>query len=160
MRDGTQGNAINPWSVRLFRTLQTIQPKTDTQQSAYDKWLDQTSAREEARRDRIHGAAGVIPTTLWIVLFFVAGVIFVFMLFFADRGERVVVQGMLIGSVIAVMAALLLLLRGLDQPFHDGVGGLQPTAMQRSLRMADEALRSIGAQVTIPCDARGRPGAS
>jgi hypothetical protein len=41
-----------------------------------------------------------------------------------------------------------------------GVGGLHPTAMRRSLRMADEALRSIGAQVTIPCDARGRPGAS
>src|SRR4051794_33267043 len=157
---GTQGDAINPWGVKLFRTLQTVQPQTATEQSAYDKWLEQTSAREEARLDRVHGAVGVIPTTLWIVLFFVAGVIFAFMLFFADRGERAVVQGMLIGSVIAVMAALLPLLRGLDQPFHDGVGGLQPTAMQRSLRMADEALRSIGAQVTIPCDAPGRPGAS
>ncbi len=62
--------------------------ETDTQQSAYDKWLDQTSEREEARLDRIHGAVGVIPTTLWIVLFFIAGVIFVFTLFFADRSER------------------------------------------------------------------------
>ena len=77
-----------------------MQPQTATQQSAYDKWLDQTSAREEARRDRIHGAVGVIPATLWIVLFFIAAVIFVFMLFFADRGERAVVQGMLIGSVV------------------------------------------------------------
>src|SRR4051794_6490050 len=158
MRAGTAGDAINPWSVRLFRTLETVRPRTAPEQTAYDTWRDQTSAREEARRDRVHRAARVIPTQLWIVLFFVAGVIFAFMLFFADRGERVVVQGMLIGSVIAVMAALLLLLRGLDQPFHDGVGGLQPTAMQRSLRMADEALRSIGAQVTIPCDAHGRPG--
>ena len=57
------------------------------------------------------------------------------MLFFADRGERAVVQGMLIGSVVAVMAALLLLLNGLDKPFHDGVGGLQPVAMERSLRI-------------------------
>ena len=48
------------------------------------------------------------------MLFFIAAVIFVFMLFFADRGERAVVQGMLIGSVVAVMAALLLLLNGLD----------------------------------------------
>jgi hypothetical protein len=87
--------------------------------------------------------------------------------FFGDGDRAAGVFGVLatgfsilIGSVIAVMAALLLLLRGLDQPFHDGVGGLQPTAMQRSLRMADEALRSIGAQMTIPCDARGRPGAS
>src|SRR3954462_9412506 len=51
MRANTEGNSINPWSVAMFRTLQTVQPKTNAQQSAYDKWLDQTSTREEARRD-------------------------------------------------------------------------------------------------------------
>jgi hypothetical protein len=157
---GTQGDAINPWGVRLFRTFQTVDPRTAIEQSAYDKWLDQTSAREEARLDRVHGAVGVIPATLWIVLFFVAGVIFVFMLFFADRGERAVVQGMLIGSVVAVMTALMLLLSALDAPFHEGVGGLQPVAMGRSLRMIDEALSSVGAQVQVPCDVLGRPVAS
>jgi amino acid transporter len=157
MRAGTQGDAINPWSVALFRTFKTVQPRTDTQQSAYDKWLDQTSAREEARSDRVHGAVGVIPATLWIVLFFIAAVIFVFTLFFADRGERAVVQGMLIGSVVSVMAALMLLLYALDDPFHNGVGGLQPVAMERTLRIVDEALGAIGAQVQIPCDAVGKP---
>jgi amino acid transporter len=160
MRAGTQGDAINPWAVRMFRTLQSVRPTTDVEQSAYDKWLDQTSAREEARSDRIHGAVGVIPTTLWIVLFFIAAVIFAFMLFFADRGERAVVQGMLIGSVVVVMSALLLLLRGLDQPFHEGVGGLEPVAMERSLRIVDEALGAVGATVRVPCDARGEPGAA
>jgi hypothetical protein len=159
-RTGTQGDALNPWGVELFRTFRTVRPQTDTQQSAYDKWRDQTSAREEARLDRIHGAVGVIPTTLWIVLFFIAAVILVFMLFFADRGERAVVQGMLIGSVVAVMAALMLLLRGLDAPFHDGVGGLQPVAMERSLRIIDEGLSSVGGQVRLPCDAVGRPVSS
>jgi len=160
MREGSQGDAINPWGVRMFRTLQTVRPQTNTQQSAYDKWLDQTSAREEARQDRIHGAVGVIPTTLWIVLFFIAAVIFVFMLFFADSGERAIVQGVLIGSVVAVIAALLLVLRGLDEPFHSGVGGLQPVAMERTLRMADEALGAIGAELRPLCDARGVPAAS
>ena len=88
----------------------------------------------------------MIPATLWIVLFFIAAVIFVFMLFFADSGERAVVQGMLIGSVVAVMTALLLLLQWARQPFHDGVGGLQPVAMERSLRMIDEALGAVGVQ--------------
>ena len=157
MRAGTQGDALNPWGVRMFRTLQTVRPQTNTQQSAYDKWLDQTSAREEARQDRIHGAVGVIPVTLWIVLFFIAAVIFVFMLFFADSGERAVVQGMLIGSVVAVISALMLLLYGLNEPFHGGVGGLQPVAMERSLRMIDDALGSVGAQVRLPCDALGEP---
>jgi hypothetical protein len=156
MRAGTQGDAINPWSIRLFRSLQTVRPVTATQQSAYDKWLDQTSTREEARRDRIHGASGVIPTTLWIVLFFIAAVIFVFTLFFADRAERKVVQGVLIGSVVSVITVLMLLLNGLNKPFHSGVGGLEPVAMERALRMIYAALGSIGARVQVPCDARGR----
>ena len=150
MRAGTQGDAINPWAVRLFRTLQTVQPQSAAEQSAYDKWLEQTSTREEARRDRIHGAVGVIPIQLWIVLFFIAAVIFVFMLFFADSGERAVVQGMLIGSVVSVITVLLLLLNGLNSPFHDGVGGLKPVAMERSLRQIDEALGAVDAKVEAP----------
>jgi hypothetical protein len=157
MRAGTLGDSINPWSVKLFRTLQTVRPQTAAQQSAYDKWLDQTSTREEARRDRIHGAAGVIPSTLWIVLFFVAGVIFVFTLFFADRSERAVVQGVLIGSVVSVLTVLMLLLNGLDRPFHSGVGGLNPIAMERSLRMVDQAIGAVGVRVQPPCDRLGKP---
>jgi len=140
-----------------FTSYDQVRPQTATQQSAYDKWLEQTSAREEARRDRVHGAVGVIPTTLWIVLFFIAAVIFVFMLFFADSGERAVVQGMLIGSVVSVMALLMLLLYALDNPFHSGVGGLKPVAMERSLRMVDEALSAVQTQVRLPCDGVGEP---
>ena len=157
MRAGTEGDRLNPWGVALFQSLQAVQPKTSTEQTAYDKWRDQTSTREQARLDRIHGAVGVIPASLWIVLFFVAGVIVVFMLFFADRAERAVVQGMLIGSVVAVMTALMLLLNALDNPFHDGVGGLEPVAMERSLRMIDASLSAIGDRVAIPCDALGSP---
>jgi hypothetical protein len=67
------------------------------------------------------------------------------------------VQGVLIGSVVAVIATMLLLLNGLDSPFHEGVGGLQPTAMERLLRMIDEALGSVAAQGQLPCDAVGKP---
>jgi F420H(2)-dependent quinone reductase len=38
------------------------------------------------------------------------------MLFFADSGERAVVQGLLMGSVVAVMVAILLLIGILDAP--------------------------------------------
>ena len=48
--------------------------------------MDQTVDREQARIDRVHGAEGIIPTPLWLVLFVISGVIFVYMLFFADRG--------------------------------------------------------------------------
>ena len=78
---------INPWGAALFRTMQRVEPQSASEQAAYAKWLDQTFDRESARQDRIHGAVGVIPTPLWIVLLFTAAVIFAYTLFFADRGE-------------------------------------------------------------------------
>ena len=157
MRSGTIGDHFNPWGVELFRTLQTVEPESASEQSAYDKWLEQTSAREEGRHDRVHGAVGVIPTVLWIVLFLIAAIIFVYTLFFADSGEPAVVQSLLIGSVVSVITMLLLLLYALDNPFHPGVGGLEPVAMERSLRLVDEALGAVGGQVQIPCDLEGAP---
>ena len=157
MEAGTQRGEVNLWAVELFDTLHQYEPESASEQSAYDRWLDQTSTREEARRDRIHGAVGIIPSPLWVVLFFISGVIFVFMLFFADRGERARTQALLMGSVAAVITTMLLLLGFLDSPFHDDVGGLRPVAMERSLRAIDEALADIGVEVRIPCDAEGRP---
>ena len=156
MRDGTIGNTINPWGVAMFKTIKTIEPKTASQQSAYDQWLDKTSQREEARLSRVHGADGVIPTPLWFVLFFIAGIVFAYMLFFADPGEGAVTQAMLMGGVVAVITSLLLLLGTLNRPYHDGIGGVQPVAMNRSLDYVDRALSGLGSGVRVPCDADGR----
>ena len=157
MEQGTLGDVINPWGAELFRTLEELEPKTASEENAHGKWLDQTSDREAARQDRVHGAVGVIPTPLWVVLFFISAVIFVFMLFFADRGERPVVQAMLMGSVVSVIVTMLLLLRLLDNPFTSGVGGLRPVAMERALRLVDESIRVVDREVPIPCDEAGRP---
>ena len=73
MEAGKGGDGINPWSVALFRTLKLAEPKTASEQAAYGKWLDQTSDREEARRDRLHGAEGIVPASIWLVLFLIAG---------------------------------------------------------------------------------------
>src|SRR5512132_4578750 len=49
MEAGSQGDAVNPWGVALFRTLRTAQPRSAAEQAAYSKWLDQTSDREQGR---------------------------------------------------------------------------------------------------------------
>ena len=157
MDSRTLGEQINPWAVELFMTLRTVEPETATEQSAYDNWLAQTSAREQARNDRIHGAVGVIPGPLWVVLFFSAGLILVFMLFFADSGERAVVQALLIGAVVAVITSMLLLLRFLDNPFHDSFGGLRPVAMERTLEILGQELTVADQDEPLPCDAEGNP---
>ena len=154
---GSLGDDINPWGVELFRTLETVDLQTPIQEAAYGKWLDQTSDREAARIDRIHGAVGVIPTPLWVVLLFISVVIFVFMLFFADRTEGAITQAVLMGSVVSVIVAMLLLIGFLDNPFHKGVGGVRPVAMERTLDIIDQALRATNQRVQLPCDARGNP---
>jgi hypothetical protein len=155
MEAGTLGDDLNPWATRLFHTLRTVDPQTPAEEAAFSKWLDERSAREDARNDRIHGARGVIPLPLWMVLFFTSALIFVFMLFFADSGERRTVQALLMGTVIAVVASTLLLLQFLDNPFHSGAGGLRPDAMERTLVVIDQELGASRLQLQLPCDARG-----
>ncbi len=155
MRDGIQTDAMNPWGVALFRALRDVDPGTASEQAAYSKWLDQRLDREAARNARIHGAAGVIPVPLWLVLFLIAALIVGFMLFFADSGEGPVVQAALIGTVVAVMAATLLVIRFLDNPYRPGLGSLKPTAMEQALRILEQECGVIGDTTPPPCDERG-----
>ncbi len=157
MQAGTLGDTPNPWGVATFRTLKTVEPRSASEQAAYSKWLDQRSDRENARADRTHGAEGVIPLPLWIVLLLSAAVIFVFMMFFADSGERAIVQATMIGGVAIVISSTLLLVWFLDNPYHSGVGGLRPVAMERGLRILDHEAAIVGGRRLIPCDERGIP---
>ena len=157
MESGTLGDAVNPWGVTLFRTLQTVNPQTPAEQAAYGKWLDLRADREVARSDRTHGAEGVIPTPLWIVLFISVVVIFIFMLFFADPAEAWFVQATMMGGVALVITSTLLLLVYLDQPYHEGVGGLRPVAMERTLQTLSGVGTEAVGKFKIPCDANGVP---
>ena len=156
MEAGTLGEELNPWACRAVPDA--ADRRADDRHASSrpsTRGSSQTSDREAARNDRIHGAVGVIPTPLWLVLFFTSGLIFVYMLFFADSGERAVVQALLMGTVVSVITSMLLLLTLLDNPFHDGIGGLRPVAMERALQIIDQELKLAGASLTLPCDARG-----
>jgi hypothetical protein len=157
MEDGIKSNSINPWSVAMFHTVAAADPKTAAQQAAFAKWLDQTSDREEARRDRIHGAAGITPTSLWIVLVLTALVLFAYMLFFADSAEMKRSQAMLVGSATTVVVITVLAIYALDNPYRPGLGSIKPAAMERTLLVLDQARRELGDEAPIPCDEDGNP---
>jgi hypothetical protein len=157
MQAGSLGDTVNPWGVATFRTLKTVEPRSASEQAAFAKWLDQRSDRESARADRDHGAEGVIPVPLWIVLLLSASAILFYMLFFADSAERAVVQATMMGGVAIVISSTLLLLWFLDNPYHAGVGGLRPVAMERAIRILDQEKAVIGGRLTIPCDRQGTP---
>lgn len=157
MQEGDLDEAINPWGIALFRTIRAADPSGTVQETAFAKWLDQTSDREEARRDRIHGAAGITPTTIWIVLLLSASIVFAFMLFFADPAEMKRSQGMLVGSATTIVVVTLLAIYALDNPYRPGLGSIQPDAMERSLAILDEAQADLGITIDLPCDESGTP---
>jgi hypothetical protein len=156
MESGTEFVSINPWVLALFETLETVEPVSNSEQSAFDEWLGLREALDESRRDRLHAAEGIVPPPIWLVLFFSAGILLTFMLFFADSGERAVVQGFLMGSVTAVVVATLLTLGVLSQPYSRDFGGIRPTAMQRSLLTLENAREALDLSDPIPCDASGQ----
>src|SRR6185312_7314778 len=125
------------WGVALFRSLRVVNPTSATAQNAHSKWLDQTSDREQARSDRLHGAEGIIPTSVWLALFLIASVVFAYMLFFADSGEGALSQAMLMASATTVVVVTLLAINALDSPYGSAVGEIRPVAMERSLRIMD-----------------------
>jgi hypothetical protein len=157
MEAGELGDHINPWAVALFRTIRAAETTTVQEQTAFAKWLDQTSDREEARRDRVHGATGITPATLWIVLLLSASVIFAFMLFFADSVEMKRSQAMLIGSATTIVVVTLLAIYALDNPYRPGLGSIKPVAMERTLEVLEEARVKLNDEAPIPCDADGNP---
>ena len=150
-----EDSSINPWSVALFQTLKRVEPRSASEQTAYGSWFDEVADRENARADRTHGAEGVIPPALWIVLFVSALVVFLFMLLFADPSEQALVQGAMIASVAIVISSTLILLWFLDNPYHHGIGGLKPVAMERTLEQLDRAAKAAGVTFTVPCDENG-----
>jgi hypothetical protein len=156
MEDGELGDTINPWAIALFRTIRASEPTSTKAQAAFGKWLDQTSDREEARRDRVHGATGITPTTLWVVLLLSASVIFVYMLFFADSAEMKRSQAMLVGAATTIVVVTLLAIYSLDNPYRPGLGSIRPVAMERALRILEEARVDLNDEALIPCTDDGR----
>ena len=152
---GTLGETVNPWGARMFLTIEPVQPRTPAEQSAYDRWMDETIQRQEARDARLHSASGIIPVPLWIGLALLSLALFGFMLFFADSGERALTQGVLMGTVAMVISVLMLLVVFFNHPYGTGIGNLQPTAMQRTLELMDAQMRAVGITVDAPCDERG-----
>jgi hypothetical protein len=79
------------------------------------------------------------------------------MLFFADSGERAKTQALLIGSVVSVVAATLLLLSFLDNPYYGGVGTLKPVEMQRTQGLLARERALLNMRTPLPCNAAGDP---
>ena len=94
MENSTLGEDINPWGAAMFRTLQARRaraPRSRTPPTA-SGWTRPRPGRRPARTAST-ARPGVMPTPMWIALFFISAIVLGFLLGFADSGDRVWVQG-------------------------------------------------------------------
>lgn len=147
--------ALNEWDTDLFLTVEKVDIADDVEAAAYSQWLDQRSAREQARQERALGEDGVIPWPLWFVLLISGAIVWGFVFLFADSGEGTVVQSIMVAAVTATLTAGLLLIVFLDQPYNPGSGGLKPTAMEQTLEQMDQLAVALELQLPPLCDVDG-----
>ena len=66
-------------------------------------------------------------------------------------------QAMLMGSATTIVVATLLAINALDHPYQAGVGSIRPVAMERTLRMIDQARAVLHDNSPPPCNGVGLP---
>ena len=156
MEDGSLGEELNPWAGEMFRTLRTVEPRTSTEQSAFDTWLSQRAgprggpqpSRPRSRRRDPHAAVGGVVLHVRDHLHLHA----VLRRQWGAGGRAGAAHG---HGGLGPSRRCCCSWACLNNPFHEGVGGLRPVAMERALKVIDEELAIAEVDAAIPCDARG-----
>ena len=160
MRDGTSSEEVDDTAALLDDQLHIVHSGGGTG-PAIDAIFADSAARDEARADRVAEAEGEIPGPVWIVLVLGAIGVLTYVILFADPGERMISQAVMVASVTVVIVGGLILIWFLSHPFRDEMGSIKPTSMERTLNelQTDPTFRRESS-LPLHCDADGRPSAA
>jgi hypothetical protein len=154
MRDGERSPQVDAWIVDIEHTVDAVNLDGQKQADGFDKFFDETLAREDGRRGRLQEADGIVPTPMWVMLILGATCLIGYMLLFADAAERILVQCVLIGVVTALIVTPLLLIDFLDHPYRNSTGSITPTSMRLTLTAMEHDRQPA---VALPCTPDGAP---
>jgi Protein of unknown function (DUF4239) len=130
LADGDRSPLVDRWLGQIRAGLLMLNPQTPRESSAFLQLLVEQDARLDARRVRIAQAVRAVPAPVWFILGLGGGLTVAFLLLFADRRESFLVQGAVIASISALVAASLLLIYFLDHPYSGEAGSLEPDDME------------------------------
>ena len=146
---------MDRWVVRLNTSIFQFEPVEEQDKAALTQWLDKDGVRQDTRHGRIAEATPFVPTPLWAILLIGGAISVVFVLSFADSGERFLVQALMIGSVTAIFVSSILFVDFLDHPYENTPGSIKPVDMTRTLEAMTADQKASGGSIRVPCDARG-----
>lgn len=155
MREQRESPVVQEWLVRIERTIEGVAIRNEKQGIAYGQWFDRVAERREGGRGRLAEAFPYVPAIVWAALFLGGLLLVTYVCFFADRGERWLVQALMMAAVTVMVVSGLLLVRFLDRPYETASGGIKPDAMRTSLAGMERESRRLGPEESIPCDESG-----
>lgn len=155
MREQRESSVVQEWVVRLERAIEGIEIRNEKQGIAYGQWFDRASERREGRRGRLAEAFPYVPAIVWAALILGGLLLLIYVCFFADRGERWLVQALMMATVTAMVVSGLLLVRFLDRPYETASGGIKPSAMRSTLAVMESESERLGPRGAICCDDSG-----
>jgi hypothetical protein len=150
MHDGHSSELVESWVDRLHDEFAATAPHEARQEAAYNQWFDEIAQRRDGRRERLAEAAPFLPLPLWFALGIGAMFTLGYMVAQADRKEGLLIQALPIAFVSGLVAAGLLVVVFLDNPYAGGNGSIKPTEMSRTLERIDHGVQA-------PCDEHGHP---
>jgi hypothetical protein len=101
MRDRRPSDLVQGWVARIEDDGRTVTVSTPKRSAAYQHWFEASGERLEGRRGRLAEADPFVPPLLWAVLILAGLLVLVYMCFYADPGEPLLVQALMIGAVAA-----------------------------------------------------------
>jgi hypothetical protein len=156
---GNTSALVDRWVQRIELGFERVRIRGLAGSGAEQNWFMQSDARQKARQGRVAEARPLIPTPIWFLLILGGVAVILFVLVFADPGERRVTQAGLMLVITTVVTASLLTIAFLDNPYGDHEGAIHPAAMKATL-VSMEHERSARHPLALPCNISGQPVAA
>jgi Protein of unknown function (DUF4239) len=157
MQEGQASSLVNHWGTRFRQVALQTQANSFVQRASFRELLTEQDSRIEGRRTRLAEAVRVVPTPLWFVLTLGAVLTIGWVILSSSRRGSFLVQAMVVASVTAMVASVLLLVYFLDHPFADQSGSITPSEMEHTLETIAEEEEAQGVEVAPPCTPVGDP---
>lgn len=142
------------WSSQAARDFQRTRLRGAVGGGAEQSWFTGADNVQRGRHGRLAEASHFVPTPIWLLLIAAGLVLIGYVFLFADARERRLAQWMMITAVTSAVAASLLMVAYLNQPYGHHEGALEPTAMSDVLQTME---RQRGSGSAARCDATGMP---
>jgi hypothetical protein len=153
MEHGQSSPLVDYWIAGYRAEFGRLTVRSLKEQAAFQDLLNEAVVRTTGRQSRLADDTPAIPTPLWIALVFAGCVAVSLQLGMADRGERLLVQGLQVAGLAAVVTTGLLLIAFFDHPFGQSVGSLKPRSMKHTLVL----VRNIQPSLRPACSVGGQP---